>query len=206
MIKNKNLSTCYVKFFQTPNSILFKNLEKFENIYKISYISPYKFINSWSTYNLQYPVFKRILESNIIEDDDYILCVFYNNDIQLGASETGKENEISIDNLKRCLGEELGLRLINGKLNNINFRHYSKYVDLWMIDINNLKKLRRSKSKNEKEDNKNQKSYCIVYGKLEGILNYLTDDIKFDHNEDNIQGVVAFNFSDLKNIFRLLIK
>jgi hypothetical protein len=162
----------------------------------------------WSTYKLQIPIFNRLMRKNI-SDEQYILCIFYKNylneiDIQFGTSETAKFNEIELETLRRCLGEELGLKLNN----NINYQNYlekfnynKKNVNLWTINIKNLLINQNIENENHNNDNRNNKTYCIIYGDEEDIFKYIKTNIKLNESPDNIRGIICFKWKDLKKIF-----
>jgi hypothetical protein len=202
-----NNLTSYVKFFNlTDVNSFFININNYENFCKVEE-NHKTFKKNWSTYKLQYPVFKKIIKMNVIKDEEYILCIFYKNnknkfDIQFGTSETAKYNETYINTLKRCLGEELGLNILEKNINynfhNFNFKN--KNVNLWAINIENLKKNKEVKDENINVDNRNNKTYCIIYGNENNILEYLKDDIILDKSEDNIKGIIAFKLKDIKKI------
>ena len=162
----------------------------------------------WSRYNLQFPVFRKILESNIVNDEQYILCIFYkdnynNVDIQFGSSETAKYTETYIKTLSRCLGEELGLNIIGQNIDNYNFHNFTfknKNINLWAINIENLNKNSQIQNENISPDNRNNKTYCIIYGNEKNILEYMNSEVKLDKSEDNIKGIIAIKLKDLKII------
>jgi len=202
-----NKLTSYVKFFNKQDiNTFFTNINDYENFGKIKE-NLKTFKEHWSKYNLQFPVFKKILEMKVINDEDYILCVFYKNnqnkiDIQFGTSETAKYNETYITTLKRCIGEELGLNIVEKNIN-YNFHNFSfknKNVNLWAININNLKKNKEVKDENINTDNRNNKTYCIIYGNENNILEYFKDNIILDKSEDNIKGIIAIKLKDIKRI------
>lgn len=204
-----NNLTYYIKFFDINDiKTFFKNINHYENFIEIK--DSYKnFKEHLSKYNLQFPVLKKIFKMNLINDEDYILCVFYNNnknnniDVQFGTSETAKYNETYINTLKRCLGEELGLKIIDKNIN-YNFHNFSfknKNVNLWAINIQNLKKIEvKNENININIDNKNNKTYCIIYGNENNILEYLKNNIILDKSEDNIKGIIAIKLKDIKRL------
>jgi len=213
MYRNNN-SIVYFRFFNDikPDINLgFRKVNYLKNCYSLLSNGIYR-MRLWSTYRLQNSIIKTIKENvTYIKDDDYILCPIYGlektfSDFQFGATETRKEDETSLDCLKRCLGEELGLRIDNDvEIENMILDSTGTEIYCFNILNPNITKIaERIEENNIGIDDKSlPKVATIVYGSEKNILKFLdTEKILRDENDDNIVGIAAVKYSEAKKFFK----
>ena len=210
-----NNGKIYFKFFNSrslpPDFI---EIGKDKTLFSTYPSTIYKY-KLWSKYGAQKEIVKEILRLNIdIKMDDYILCPLYGNekvftDFQFGATETRKIGENEIDNLKRCLSEELGLKYQGSsdlKSTSFEVKYKSNYIKIFILNINrgDLKPNLESAEENKFSDDKRaDKTGCVVYGPENDILNFLKrDEIIRDKSTDPLVGIVGINFRECIKYFK----
>lgn len=209
--KNNN-SIVYFRFFDNriPEiSLGFRKVYYLNNCYSLLSSGIYR-MRLWSTHKLQNSIIKTIKEKvSYIKDDDYILCPIYGteksfSDFQFGATETRKDDETSYNCLKRCLGEELGIR-INKEPENVVVDSIGTEIYCFNILDSNISKIvDRIEDSDEGVDNKTlPKVATIIYGSEKNILKFLdSKNILRDENTDNIVGIAAVKYSEAKKFFK----
>jgi len=163
----------------------------------------------WSTYKVQKILIKKCIKNRTIPDNHYVLCPLYYDpktgnylDCQFGATETYKKNETDINAFYRCLGEELGVYYnCEYEPYNENFKYEGKNWIMNIINIKDLKSISEPREHVTTKDDKSKKMACIVHGKKEDIMKYIKRPLILDKSEDNIGGIVALSFRDIKNTF-----
>jgi hypothetical protein len=202
----------YLRFFNNriPNpKIGFRHVKNTKYCHSLLNSGIYR-LRLWSTYRLQNSIIKSLKENNnVIRDDHYILCPIYGtdeyfSDFQFGATETRKENETSIQCLKRCLGEELGFSLEDDNLYYITDCIGTK---IYCFDITSsfIKPLLKEKENEDEtpDDTSLTKVASIIYGYEKDIINFLDTDYIFrDTNSDKIVGIAAVTYLEAKKFFK----
>jgi len=212
MYYTNNKSIVYFRFFDNriPKLDLgFRKVYYLNNCYSLLSGGIYR-LRLWSTHKLQNSILKTIKEQvTYIKDEDYILCPIYGtektfSDFQFGATETRKDNETSYDCLRRCLGEELGIR-INNEPENLVFDSIGTEIYCFnILDPNISKLVDRIEDPDTGIDNKTlPKVASIIYGSEKNILKFLdSEKILRDENSDNIVGISAVKYSEAKKFFK----
>jgi 8-oxo-dGTP pyrophosphatase MutT (NUDIX family) len=136
------------------------------------------------------------LNSNLILDDDYILCPLYRNgDFQVGITGGVKINEKFEDAALRECGEEVGL--IPKVLKTIEYGSVgNKKITVYVCDIKNSEAVSEQfhwkKNENEEKDSNDKKIGVIIYGCKDKILEYMKNDkIYRYYSSDAIVGIVC---------------
>lgn len=163
--------------------------------------------SSWSKYKLQKEMIKVAIESRLVKNNDYVLCVLYGNrqrreffDFQVGASETYKFREVDKSAFERCLGEELGVRY---NKDNRPFITKHKNINYAVVNISDTRPINKSKPEFKSIDDENKKMYCFIYGNVKDIKKFLENDLILDKSSDTIVGLVAISFADIRQHFKL---
>jgi hypothetical protein len=177
------------------NKIILKIFDKHDKIDHDLIILKQEKMNFWSP-SPMLTLFNNAREKLKLDNDTYILCVYYNKpvqvrrsqpDYQLGMTGTGTIKDIPLDTLRKEMAEELGL-CFDPKYTkkSINYHerlfYYKKKQtwDLYAIDIRNLspcpKYRHLEKIQNVGRDNYRFKVGCIVYGSYNDIKAYLSKD------------------------------
>ena len=210
MYKNNN-SIVYFRFFDNRKLNLdlgFRKVYYLNNCYSLLSNGIYR-LRLWSTHKLQNSILRTLKEQvKFIKDDDYILCPIYGtekyfSEFQFGATETRKNNETSYNCLKRCLGEELGIR-INSEPENVLVDSVGTEIYCFnILDPKITKLVNRIEETDSGIDNKVlSKVASIIYGSEKNILKFLdTENILRDENSDNIVGIASVKYSEAKKFF-----
>lgn len=137
-------------------------------------------------------------------NDEYAVCITYSKgDTQPFITEKCKIGHTPLDNMIRCMEEEIGITLIDKKKylhiecteNNIN-NH------LYCIDINNTDPFNYNYSVNFDEDDDNTRITIILHGDINELIKKLTTMRDFNtlNNKpnDSIIGYTLVKVSDIK--------
>jgi hypothetical protein len=188
----------------------FKNDNDYYAIYSDESTNEY-LSKALSVYKIQDTLINISNESDLIRNDDFILCPLYGDleksyfdDFQYGATETYKKHETDTSAFDRCLGEELGLRYnLRGMPYNAPLFFNRQNWVVSIVDIKDVRLLTRYREEDKRQDDKSKKMATIIYGTEDDIEEYLNTKLVFDKSSDALVGIVAIKFGLVKYLARM---
>jgi hypothetical protein len=162
--------------------------------YNLSYVIPSKF---------QWDLLVETMTNNNKIDNTFILCPTYDlkngtiPDYQISITGSPRVDESPRDTIFRELGEEVGL-IPNSDLDiHIFGKFQTRYA---LINIKDTMPVTECPIYKESEDNKNMKISAVVYGNIEDMMSYCSDDITRYYDPEEHEKLTSVSIVPLSHI------